>query len=101
VNTTGIIHNPAMEPHNHLSALGMHLRGFGYTVEFVKGGLIVRNPNTAERGTAKVADAISCRPREEDGGGYWYFTSDLRPLAEADHYTDALIAIKGYLGSPR
>jgi hypothetical protein len=102
VTTTSNTESPQMGPDNHLWALGMQLGGCGYTVEqYTQGELVVRNPSADDASAAGAEDRITCCPREEDGGRYWFFASSKEPLAEADHYTDALVAIKGRLGVPR
>lgn len=94
--------NPAAEAHVHLSALGVHLKAHGFTVDPVAGGITVRNPSAPGwRVSLRIAqDTITCAPRKSDSGRYWYFTSWRQPIAEADRITDALMAIKAYLGAP-
>ncbi|MEU9018018.1 hypothetical protein [Actinomadura sp. NPDC048394] len=90
------------EPCSRLQALAMHLKVHGFAVEAVAGGLIVRNMSRAGccAGQEVAGDTISCRPHGGDGGRYWYFTSWLRPIAESERVTDAVVMIKGYLGAP-
>jgi hypothetical protein len=95
-----------MTPKAHLNALGMNLRGFGYEVEFAATHLVVRNPargcpDQSGESDEGAADTITCRPREDDGGRLWYFTSWNQPIAEADHYVVALTTIRAYLGPPQ
>ncbi|GAA4291333.1 hypothetical protein ACFQY7_52095 [Actinomadura luteofluorescens] len=96
--------SPAVESYVRLQVLGMHLRAHGFTIHHVAGGLVVRNMTSTARSRCGArgvsADTITCRPREEDEGRYWYFTSWRQPIAEAERITDALVMIKGYLGAP-
>ncbi|MFA1544797.1 hypothetical protein [Actinomadura chokoriensis] len=96
--------SPAVESYVRLQVLGMHLRAHRFTIHHVAGGLVVRNMTPTARsryGAGEVpSDTITCRPREEDGGRYWYYTSWQQSIAEAERITDALVMIKGYLGVP-
>ena len=96
--------SPAVESYVRLQVLGMHLRAHGFTVHHVAGGLVVRNMTSTGRGGCGArgasGDTITCRPRGEDEGRYWYFTSWRQPIAECERITDALVFIKGYLGAP-
>jgi hypothetical protein len=95
--------DPSVEIHTYLTALGLVLRAYGYTVQSVAGGLIVRNPSARGccPGQPYMGDTIACRAREDDGGRYWYFTSWRQAIAPADRYADALVFIERYLGTPR
>jgi hypothetical protein len=81
---------------NPLAALGAHLGAHGFAVELTDRGLKVSNPEVAGccPEVAHASDTITCRPRPEDGGRLWFFSSWGQPLAEADRITDALIAVK-------
>lgn len=96
--------SPAVESYVRLKALEMHLRAHGFTTHHVAGGLVVRNTTSTARtccGARGVAgDTVTCRPHEEDGNRYWFFTSWQQPIAESERITDALVMIKGYLGAP-
>ncbi|MBO2458793.1 hypothetical protein [Actinomadura violacea] len=89
------------EAHVRLQMLGMHLKAHGFAVEHVNGGLVVRNTEAAGccDGQRVRGDTITCRPYAADGGRYWFFTSWRRPLTEAERVTDAVVMVKGYLGS--
>ncbi|WP_412515927.1 hypothetical protein K8Z49_31505 [Actinomadura madurae] len=95
---------PAAESYVRLETLGMHLRAQGFTVEYVAGGLVVRNETSTARSVCGArggsGDTITCRPHDGDEGRYWYYTSWRQPIAEAERITDALVMIKGYLGAP-
>ncbi|MFI0355557.1 hypothetical protein [Actinomadura sp. 9N407] len=93
----------SIEIHTHLTALGLVLRAYGYAVQAVAGGLIVRNTNTGGccPGQPYTGDTITCRARLDDGGRYWFFTSWRQPIAPADRYAETLAFIERYLGTPR
>ncbi|GAA3981206.1 hypothetical protein GCM10023085_74430 [Actinomadura viridis] len=95
--------NPAMYVYGRLAALGLCLQAYGFTVEHVAGGLVVRNPSAPRRRFDQpvVGDTIRCLPRADDGGRYWFFTSWRQPIAEAERVADAWAVIGGYLGTPR
>jgi hypothetical protein len=78
--------------HDRLAALGAYLKPHGFVTELGAKGLVVRHPQHRD-----VADTITCRPREDDGGRLWFFTSWQEPLAEADRLFDVVTQIKGYL----
>ena len=99
--TDGRSTTPGTEADSHLSALAVCLKAHGFDVELTTRGLVVSNPEAdaccPDAGRRHLADTITCRPYEADGGRAWFFTSWQQPIAEADRITDALIAIKGYL----
>lgn len=84
---------------NRLAALGAHLASRGFTIDLTGRGLRVRNTNIAGccSEIAHAGDTISCRPRPEDGGRLWFFTSWGEAIAEADRIIDATMFIRGYL----
>ncbi|MFV2172630.1 hypothetical protein ACFHW2_13760 [Actinomadura sp. LOL_016] len=45
------------------------------------------------------ADVITCRPRPEDGGRRWFWTSWNEPIAEADRIVEATTFVLGYLAA--
>ncbi|GAA2398279.1 hypothetical protein GCM10010191_01240 [Actinomadura vinacea] len=81
---------------NPLARLGAHLGAHGFAVDLTDRGLTVSNPEVAGccPEVARTSDTITCRSRREDGGRLWFWSSWGQPLAEADHITDALIAVK-------
>jgi hypothetical protein len=81
---------------DRLAALAVHLKAHGYQVESIPRCLAVRNPDA----TGPIAaDTLTCRPHTGDGGRLWFFTLSQQPVAEADNLTDALVWIKGHLGT--
>ncbi|TMR42112.1 hypothetical protein [Actinomadura geliboluensis] len=96
--------SPAVESYVRLKALGMHLMAHSFTVQYVAGGLVVRNLTSTARSVCGArgvsGDTITCRPHERDEGRYWFFTSWQQPIAESERITDALVMIKSYLGAP-
>lgn len=76
-----------------LSALGTVLRAYGFRARMTPDGLHVTNPDVPGCCTAHPSDVISARPREDDAGRPWFFTSSRYPLAEADRVPDAVIAV--------
>jgi hypothetical protein len=80
-----------------LAPLAGFLAGQGLKAELTDTGLKVVNPQIAGCCSAHAADMVSCRPRPEDGGRLWYWTSWGAPIAEADHIVDAALIIRGYL----
>lgn len=78
----------------YLAALGLQLRGGRFAVERTcDGELTVVGPDTADG-----AVAVTCGPREDDGGRLWFF-GDGEPLAEADQGVTAIVAIRGVLAA--
>jgi hypothetical protein len=88
-----------MTSERRLAALGAHLSSRGFKVDLTARGLSVRNPNVPGccDEVAHASDTIACRPRLDDGGRLWFFTSWNAPIAEADRITDATMAIKANL----
>lgn len=86
-------------PDDRLAALGAHLSARRLDVELTARGLRVRNPGAPGccPDAATPSDVITCRPRPEDGGRRWFFTSWNEPIAEAARVTDAAVFIAGYL----
>jgi hypothetical protein len=80
-----------------LARLAAFLGGQGLKAEPTERGLRVVNPEIAGCCSAHAADTITCRPRPEDGGRLWYWTSWGEPIAEADHIVDAALIIRGNL----
>ncbi|MBE1532288.1 hypothetical protein [Actinomadura algeriensis] len=78
-----------------LAALGAHLSAHRFTVELTARGLRVVNPRADERDN--LTELIQCRPRQDDGGRAWFWTSRNEPIAEADRITDAVVIVKGRL----
>lgn len=95
---------------DRLAALVPPLKARGLETELTDEGLVVRNPNAPgccpqQPGCcphAPVAGAtVACRPRAEDGGRWWFFTSSHEPICEADQVTDAVVQINGHLSGDR
>jgi hypothetical protein len=86
-------------PQDRLAVLGAHLSAHHLTVEPTARGLRVTNPQVAGccAEVPAAGDLITCRPRRDDGGVIWYYTSWQEPIAPADRITDAAVALLGYL----
>jgi hypothetical protein len=80
-----------------LAKLAAYLAGQGLKAELTERGLKVVNPRIAGCCSPHAADTITCRPRTEDGGRPWFWTSWGEPIAEADHIVDAALIIRGNL----
>jgi hypothetical protein len=80
-----------------LETLTMALRGSGLTAEMTDRGLRVVNPHARGCCAPHPSVILTCRQRDDDGGRLWYVTAYQDPIAEADHITDALVAIKSLL----
>ncbi|GAA4059327.1 hypothetical protein [Actinomadura miaoliensis] len=82
-----------------LGLLAMQLSAGDLLVKPTARGLRVTEPQVdgcrAEGAAAGVV--VTCRPRLEDGGALWFYTSRQEPIAPADNVTDAVVAIRGYL----
>lgn len=86
-----------------LAAFGVHLTAHGFHTELTAYGLVVRNLDVPGccRNVTEAADTIVCRPRLDDAGILWYFTSWCEPLAPADQIQVATAAVKGHLSKAR
>ncbi|WP_125615451.1 hypothetical protein [Actinomadura sp. WAC 06369] len=86
-------------PHDPLAALGAYLGARRLEVELTARGLRVRNPDG--RGCCDEAPVpsvlITCRPRPDDSGRLWYWTSWNEPIAEAERVVDATVLVLGRL----
>ncbi|QFG23614.1 hypothetical protein [Actinomadura sp. WMMB 499] len=86
-----------------LACLGAHLSARRLDVDLTARGLRVTNPDgagcCAEANAA--ADVITCRPRPDDGGREWFWTSWNEPIAEADRIVEATTFVLGYLARGR
>ena len=80
-----------------LARLAAYLTGQGLRAESVSRGLRVTDPQAAGCRTPHAADTITCRPRPEDGGRRWFWTSWGEPIAEAHRIADAALIIRGHL----
>jgi hypothetical protein len=80
-----------------LEALAMPLRGLGLTAKMIEQGLRVVNPHARGCCAPHPSAILTCRQRTDDGGLLWYMTAYNDPIAEADHITDAVVAIQGLL----
>jgi len=74
--------------------LSLRLSMRGLVVERGADGLRV-----AVEGDPDACDTITCRPRPEDGGRPWFWTSRGEPIAEADgeHTDDAALYVMMHL----
>ncbi|WP_147339667.1 hypothetical protein [Actinomadura spongiicola] len=45
----------------------------------------------------RFMEEVTCRPRRDDGNRPWFFDSRGKPIVEADHITDAMVALSGML----
>jgi len=48
-------------------------------------------------GSRHASDTVSCRPRQDDGGTPWFFTSWGEPIASANQVEDAGMYVHAYL----
>ncbi|GLZ14730.1 hypothetical protein Acsp04_49650 [Actinomadura sp. NBRC 104425] len=82
------------ETHDPLWPLSLRLAKRGLVVERGADGLCV-----AVEGDPDARDTITCRPRPEDGGRLWFWTSRGEPIAEADgrHTDDAALYVFAHL----
>lgn len=94
-----------------LEALGTVLRAHKFRARVTCGGLYVENPDVPgcrvvhpdawRCGEEHPSARLVVRPREDDAGREWVCTSWGYPLAEADHITDVVMAVKTLLdGKP-
>lgn len=79
-------------PQDRLAALAAHLSARRFGVDLTAAGLVV------EGGGGR--DVVTCGPRSDDGGRWWFFTAQGAPIAPADEITNAGVAVLGYM-SPR
>jgi hypothetical protein len=86
-----------MAPEARLAALAAHLSARKLDVQLDSSGLRVENPQVEGCCSRNAADTVSCRPRDDDAGRLWYFTSWGEPIAPADRVTDAAVFVLGYL----
>lgn len=93
----------ASEAESPLARLGAHLAAHRFEVDLTADGLAVYSPDTEPHGAGSnpsersAIDTITCRPHEADDGRLWFFSSDGKPIDEADHIVDTVVAIKGRL----
>jgi hypothetical protein len=80
-----------------LEVLAATLRAHKLTAEMTERGLRVVNPQEHGCCAPRPSVILICRPHEGDGGRLWYSTAYQDPIAEADHVTDAVVALKGLL----
>ncbi|XVQ10402.1 hypothetical protein ACQP1W_49170 [Spirillospora sp. CA-255316] len=80
-----------------LARLAAFLGGQGLKTEVTERGLKVVNPEITGCCSANAADMVTCRPRPEDFGRLWFWTSWGEPIAEAGHIVDAALIIRGNL----
>ena len=83
-----------------LRALEQRLKSYDdLEPSFADHGLIVRAvaPNGCCQDSPRLADTIVCRPRPDDGGRSWFFTSWGKPITESDRLVDAAVYIHGSL----
>ncbi|WP_222721165.1 hypothetical protein [Actinomadura sp. HBU206391] len=85
-----------------LARLGAYLASHRLDVDLTSYGLLVRNPAApaccSEAKQGSLADTVTCRPRHEDSGRLWFYTSWREPIADARRVSDAVDEIKKYLG---
>ncbi|MFC4054643.1 hypothetical protein ACFOY4_33555 [Actinomadura syzygii] len=77
-----------------LGALRDRLDVCGYDLDLDETGLTVVAPVSDG---PRMADKVTCRPRDSDGGALWFWTSWGEPIAQADRIIDAQVVIGGYL----
>lgn len=89
-------------PHSYarLFALMSNLTPRGFTCSIDESGstLLVLAPNAS--GPRAAIDVV-CKPRQEDGGNLWYWTSYGKPLANGEDVVGAAVALVGILESAR
>ncbi|WP_067489193.1 winged helix-turn-helix domain-containing protein [Actinomadura hibisca] len=89
--------------HARLAALGTRL-ATQFTAELSSRELTVRNPDVSacceDAGRCR-SDTITCRPRPEDSGALWFFTSWKEPIAPADRLIEAVTYVQGYMAVDR
>ncbi|WP_242892367.1 hypothetical protein [Actinomadura litoris] len=76
----------------HLAALMSPLRGRGYTNELHDGTAVLELTHPLDP-VLWPADRILCKPRRIDGDRLWFFDGTGRPIAPADHLTEAIVEI--------
>lgn len=79
-----------MQVDSKLYALGAHLNG-------IAGLDAILRDNTLVVTRGKLREVITCQPRPSDSDRLWFWDSRRRPIAEADHITDAAVQINGRL----
>ncbi|WP_143220762.1 hypothetical protein [Actinomadura sp. CNU-125] len=82
-----------------LAVLGAHLGARRLDVELTAHGLRVSNPGVGGccDDASVLGDVITCRPRPDDGGRHWFWTSCNEPIAEADRIVEATTFVLAYL----
>lgn len=88
-----------MAPEVRLAALAAHLAARKLDVDLGPDGLRVTNPQVKGCCAKNAADTVSCRPRDEDAGSLWCFTSWGEPIAPADRVTEAAVFVLGRLAA--
>lgn len=83
--------------YDRLAALHTHLLARGLTAKLTPQGLRISNPQVSGCCDKAAADLVTCRPRPEDGGALWFYTSWQEPIGPADDIIDASVFIIGYL----
>ena len=86
-------------PDAPLAALGAYLGARRLEVELTARGLRVANPDAPRccADASAPSDLVTCRPRPDDAGRAWFYTSWNEPIAEADRIVEATTFILGYL----
>ncbi|TDD65675.1 hypothetical protein [Actinomadura rubrisoli] len=79
----------------HLASLQARLNGQGFKTRLDSSSLIVI---ARQDEGPRLADTITCRRRDSDGGRLWFWTSWGEPIAEAEHIVDAAVIIAANLG---
>lgn len=82
-----------------IGALMYRLGTYQLDVEVTPSGLRVRNPHV--RGccddNGHPTDTVTCKPRTDDAGRLWFFTSWGEPIAEATDLVGASVTIAATL----
>ncbi|WP_131738365.1 hypothetical protein [Actinomadura roseirufa] len=78
-----------------LGALMSRLHAYGLETVLQRRKLIVVNPEASGccDDVPRLADTVTCRPRRDDGGRLWFWTSWGEPIAEANHIVDAALTV--------
>ncbi|WP_131740332.1 hypothetical protein [Actinomadura roseirufa] len=89
------------DAYSRLGALMTRLHVYGLETVLQRRKLIVINPKAPGccDYVPRLADTITCKPREDDGGRLWFVTSWGEPIAEANHIVDAALTVATTLGA--
>ncbi|MWA03382.1 hypothetical protein F8568_023975 [Actinomadura sp. LD22] len=94
-------HIPPARAQAALGALMHRLDAYRLDVRLKAEGLQVSNPyaDGCCDDNPEPSDTITCRPRADDGGRFWFAHSWGEWIAEADRVIDAAVVIASRLGA--